>query len=184
MVDERVDVCAVWSHSGRPAELVRELKYGRATSVVTELAEAMAVHVGRGVDLITWVPASPARRRRRGFDQGELLARAIGRRRRIPVRRLLVRVDDVAQTARDLEGRRRGPSFSPVGRRLRSGPVVLVVDDVTTTGSTLRAAGSLLRRRGAGSVSGLVATSAQPVSAAARCASGVYDRGSTHTIGG
>jgi predicted amidophosphoribosyltransferase len=173
----------VWPHSGRPAELVRELKYGRATSVVTELAEAMVDQVG-SVDLITWVPASPARRRRRGFDQGELLARAIGRRCRRPVRRLLARCDDVAQTSRDLEGRLQGPEFSPTGRRLRFGPAVLLVDDVVTTGSTLRAAGSVLLLRGAGSVTALVATCASPRSASAPVGRGVYDRRSTQTTGG
>ena len=152
-------VIAVWPHSGRPADLVRELKYGRATSVVTELADAMAPLVG-DVDMISWVPASPTRRRTRGFDQGELLARAIARRRKVPVRRLLRRRDDVAQTARDLSGRLDGPEVAAAGRRLRFLPSILLIDDVVTTGSTLRAAAAALSTRGAGEISALVATRA------------------------
>ena len=156
------DIISVWPHSGLPAELVRELKYGRATTVVAELADAMADRAPLA-DLATWVPASASRRRRRGFDQGELLARAIARRRNLPVKRLLHRRDDVAQTSRDLEGRLDGPDFSPLGRRLRFSPRVLLVDDVTTTGSTLREAALVLRGRGAGHVVGLVATKAIPL---------------------
>ena len=154
-------VVAVWSHQGRAATLVRELKYGRATGVVSELADAMAA-VAPAVDAVTWVPASPSRRRSRGFDQCELLARAVGRRLRLPVRFLLRRTDDEAQTSRDRSGRTVGPSLVARGRRLRSSPRVLLVDDVTTTGATLRIAAGVLRRHGAGAVVGLVATRAPP----------------------
>ncbi len=152
---------AAWRHADRAADLVRELKYGRATSVVTELAERLA-EIAPDADLVTWAPASPSRRRQRGFDQSELLAHAVARRRRAPVRRLLRRTDDTAQTSRDLAGRRSGPSLVATGRRLRFKPTVLLVDDVTTTGATLAAAAEVLRERGAGSVIGLVVTTAAP----------------------
>lgn len=151
---------AVWPHQGAAAELVRELKYGRATAVVSDLAEAMA-KVAPHADVVAWVPASRDRRRRRGFDQGELLARAVARRLELPVRRALRRTDNVAQTARELEGRLVGPDFAPVGRRFVFEPSVLLVDDVFTTGSTMRSAASVLRSRGAGEVVGLVATKAR-----------------------
>jgi len=149
----------VWPHVGRAAELVCRLKYGRATAAVSELAQAMA-EVSPEADLVTWIPASPSRRRQRGFDQGELLARALARRRRVRVRRLLRRSDDAPQTGRDRDGRVAGPSLASCGPALRSSPTVVVVDDVSTTGTTLRCAAALLRSRGAGRVYGLVATRA------------------------
>ncbi|MEQ8840602.1 MAG: hypothetical protein RIB98_06450 [Acidimicrobiales bacterium] len=160
-IDHRLEpeIVAVWAHDGHPADLVRELKYGRATTVVTELAEAMA-DAAPTADVVAWIPASPQRRRQRGFDQGELLARAIARRVGLPARRLLRRVDDLPQTARELEGRLLGPEFTAVGRRLRFGPRLLLVDDVATTGSTLRAGASVLCAAGAAEVVGLVATRA------------------------
>ncbi|GJM37592.1 MAG: hypothetical protein DHS20C19_09590 [Acidimicrobiales bacterium] len=176
-------VVAAWPHSGRPADLVRELKYGRATSVITELAEAMA-DLAPTADAVTWIPASPSRRRRRGFDQGELLARAIARRRRLPIKRLLRRTDDIAQTARPLEGRLLGPEFAPVGRRLRFKPTLLLVDDVYTTGSTLRSAARVLSERGAESVHGLVATRAAIHARPAESRLGVYDLATTEDPGG
>ncbi len=155
---------AAWPHEGRAAALVRELKYERATAVVTELAERLAV-IAPDADLVTWVPASPARRRQRGFDQSELLARAVARRCRVPARRLLRRTDDTPQTARDLAGRHRGPGLSAAGRRLRFEPIVLLVDDVSTTGASLAAAAGVVRGRGAGTIVGLVATVAPSESA-------------------
>jgi predicted amidophosphoribosyltransferase len=155
---------AAWPHTGRAAALVRELKYGRATAVVTELADRLAA-IAPDVDLVTWVPASPARRRQRGFDQSELLARAIARRLRTPACRLLRRIDDTPQTARDLAGRRRGPALAAAGRRLRFEPIVLLVDDVRTTGASLAAGAGVVRSRGAGTIIGLVATVAPSDSA-------------------
>jgi predicted amidophosphoribosyltransferase len=154
-----IEVRACWCHEGRPAELVRELKYGRATTAVTPLADAMAPLVPP-VDMITWAPASTERRRSRGFDQAELLARAVANRAGVKVRRLVRRGCDTPQTARDRAGRMAGPSLVPVGRRFQRLPSVLVVDDVVTTGATLRAMAVLLRKRGAGDVFGLVATQA------------------------
>jgi len=156
------ELISVWPHEGRAAELVCRLKYGRSTAVVSELAAAMA-EVSPEVDVVTWVPASPSRRRQRGFDQGELLARALARRRRIRVRRLLRRSDDDPQTGRGLDGRMAGPDLVSCGPRLRSESRVLVVDDVSTTGTTLRCAASVLRSRGAGTVFGLAATRATQV---------------------
>ena len=116
-------------------------------------------------DVVTWVPASPSRRRQRGFDQGELLARAVARRLRVRARPLLRRDDNLAQTSRDRAGRLAGPVFSRRGRRMRFKPTVLLVDDVCTTGATLRAAASILRSHGAGDVVGLVATKVVPSTA-------------------
>lgn len=174
---------AVWPHEASAADLVRELKYGRATTVVTELAEAMAA-VAPDSDLVTWVPASPARRRQRGFDQGELLARAIARRLGLPVRRLLRRSDDTPQTAREREGRLAGPEFSAAGRRLRFTPRLLLVDDVCTTGATLGSAAAVLRSRGAGAVHGLVATRATVHPKSAPWSAGVYHLATSQLLGG
>ena len=153
--------CAfVWSHEGAAADLVRRLKYGADPAVVTALADAMASRAPE-VDLVTWCPASPTADRRRRFDHGELLARGVGHRLGVRVRRLLRRhPGDIAQTRRDIAGRMAGPRLVPAGR-LRSAPRVLLIDDVTTSGTTLRAGAVVLGRMGAGSVHGLVATRAQ-----------------------
>ena len=162
MVDIRIEgvdeLWAGWCHEGAAAELVRALKYGHFTAAVTPIADRMALvaNGAQAAGLVTWVPCSPTRRRERGFDPAELLARALGRRLRIRSRRLLCRLDDEPQTARTREGRLAGPRLA-----VRRGGVrgtVLVVDDVCTTGSTLRAAAAALRAGGAAAVAAAVAT--------------------------
>ncbi len=152
------ELWAGWCHDGAAAELVRVLKYGRVTAAVTPIADRMAsvIAAPQAADLVTWVPCSPTRRRERGFDPAELLARALARRLRLRARPTLRRLDDEPQTARTREGRLAGPRLAARRGRLRGS--VLVVDDVCTTGSTLRVAATELRAGGAEAVVAAVAT--------------------------
>ena len=158
---EGVDaVWAGWCHEGAAAELVRALKYGRVTAAVTPIADRMALVAdgAQAADLVTWVPCSPTRRADRGFDPAELLARAFARRLGLRARRMLRRLDDRPQTARSLDGRLEGPELAV--RHCPRRAAVLVIDDVCTTGSTLRAAAAALRTAGATAVVAAVATAA------------------------
>ena len=151
---------AAWPHRGAAAERVRQLKYGDRSAAITWLADAMAA-IAAPADLITWCPASPSAVRSRGYDQSELLARALAHRLQIPVRRLLRRDRrDRPQTERDRAGRLVGPRLRGVGR-LRCRPAILLVDDVATTGTTMVSAATVLRRSGAARVHGLAATRAE-----------------------
>ncbi len=160
-----IDECiARWSYSGDAAALIRDLKYRRSTSLISRLADQLC-EVCPPSDVITWVPATPRRRRERGFDQSELLARAIARRVGCRAVKLLRRHDSAAQTSRDLAGRLAGPKLTYVARRRGSSRSVLVIDDVSTTGSTLAAAASCLRARGHSRVSALVVARVVPFGA-------------------
>lgn len=145
-----LDSCvAVLAYEGAGRELVARLKYRNARASLPALARAIASLVdGAGIDVVTWVPTTPARRRQRGFDQARLLAGAVARRLGRPCRPFLLRRGP-AQTGQPIARRRVGPRFEvtavPRGR-------VLVVDDVITSGATMAAAASALRRAGAAEV--------------------------------
>jgi predicted amidophosphoribosyltransferase len=130
------------------------LKNRDGRALVTPLAEGLARLVPPEAGLVvTWAPTSPRRRRQRGYDQAELLARAVGRRRGLPVRRLLVRRPGTAQSGRSAGERWHHAGFLARGA---APATVLLIDDVTTTGATLAAAALALRQAGAAQVHGLV----------------------------
>lgn len=156
-VPASLDVCrALLAYEGPAREVVAQLKYRNVRAPVRWLADGLATLTDpAAVDVVTWAPTTDLRRRRRGFDHAELLARHVARRWDVPVRPLLRRAPGAPQTGRTLAERRRGPSFLP---RVRiDGARVAVVDDVVTTGATFEAAGRALRSAGAARILGLAA---------------------------
>jgi predicted amidophosphoribosyltransferase len=165
---------AAFAYVGAARELVARVKYRNDRSALRWLAWRTAAclePVSCGTALLAWAPTTPGRRRQRGFDHAELLARLVARRLGLPMRRLLVRIPGPAQTGRSKAERARGPQFSPSpglarlekvvtsGARTKAptcGSVILV-DDVATTGATLAAAARVLHAAGVGEVRGLVA---------------------------
>jgi ComF family protein len=145
---------ALFSYEGVGRELVTGLKYQNNRAAVRRLAAALAVLIDPSrFDAITWPPTVPDRRRRRGFDQAELLARRLARVARLPVHPLLRRASGPSQTGRSWSERWAGPTFTDLGW---SPARVLVVDDVCTTGATLAAAARALRNAGAHTVTCVV----------------------------
>ncbi|MCU1454006.1 MAG: hypothetical protein JWN46_2152, partial [Acidimicrobiales bacterium] len=141
-----LDACrALLAYEGAAREVVAQVKYRNARDVVAWLALGLARLVPPGeVDVVTWAPTTPARRRSRGFDHAQLLARRVGRELALPCRPLLRRLPGPPQTGRSSIERRAGPGFA-ARAPLPVGIGVLVVDDVVTTGATIAAAGRALR---------------------------------------
>ena len=139
---------------GIARRLILNLKYRNRRQVVAVLAELLAQRVMQSVpniatvcDVVTWAPTSTARVRRRGVDQSELLARRLARLLDVPCRRLLIKTSTNVQTGASRDQRLRGSVYS--ARKLRLNSHVMVVDDVVTTGTTLRCTAEALHKAGA-----------------------------------
>lgn len=145
------DVVVAAPFSGRVRDVLLGFKYRNRRAVAGHLAGLLVNRLiadGRPVDIVTWAPTSRRRRRERGFDQAELVARHVARQLGVPARRLLERTDaDGPQTGRDRHARLHTPTFRahPHVPQAR----ILVIDDVVTTGATLRAATAELEQAGA-----------------------------------
>src|SRR2546423_5595206 len=104
---------ALLRYDGAGRELVARLKYRNARSTLAWLAFHLAGLVPVGVaDIVTWAPTTTTRRRQRGFDQAELLARAVARHLRLPCVRILERGPGPPQTGQSAQGRSRGPALA------------------------------------------------------------------------
>lgn len=151
---------APFGYHGAPKEAILRMKYqGQPTC-----ADTLAWHVAKGLaamepaaefDVILPVPMTAVRKRRRGYNQAERLARALSSLVQVPMRAdVLVRSS--AKREQHLLGRReRMLSKSneyQVRMPLPEGIRILLVDDVLTTGSTISACGDALADAGAGSV--------------------------------
>lgn len=145
-----LEVAAIGAYEGILRRVTLAFKHGRR-DVGIALAAALGDHLGvmRGLTLVP-VPTTPARRRERGFDQGILLARELARRTDLGVLEML------RQTAGDAQrGRSRSARLDAQGRfrcdnpQLIAGARVLLVDDVVTTGATLRDCAGVLSEAGA-----------------------------------
>jgi len=131
----------------RATSIIAALKYQRQRRIARWLGAAAEPLLPRAADVITWVPATPERRRSRGYDQAEQLARELASRSGVPARKLLVRhASDQRQTGQSRTARAKGPNLSMA---TRGSEFVVVVDDVITTGSSIRVAAANLRQGGA-----------------------------------
>lgn len=139
---------ALGHYEGTLRDIIHALKYDGRRSVAPRLSALMAHHskdVLLGADLAVPVPLHRRRRRQRGFNQADDLARALG----LPVEHALKRVRATQpQVELPAEQRRSNVAQAFRLRRPVRGLVVVLVDDVATTGATLDACGQVLLRAG------------------------------------
>lgn len=143
---------------GRLAPLGREL------SAFVERSPAAGEDLWAGVDAVVPVPLHRTRRRDRGFNQSELVARGLARGRGLPLLgRVLAKTratpPQTSLAAAERAANVRGAYAVRNAKKLR-GMTLLLVDDVFTTGATLRECAAALRTAGAREVRALTVAQA------------------------
>lgn len=150
-------------YHGYLRQLLLEVKFGRGLHQAEALGRLLASlpslrASAREWDCLLPLPLHPARLRERGFNQSLLLAAPLSRRLGLPLRqRLLRRVVNSAHQS----GLSRAQRRSNTNEIFQAGPEargqrILLVDDVMTTGATLRSAAECLLRAGAACVGAAV----------------------------
>jgi ComF family protein len=148
---------AVGRYEGSLRAIVHAFKYGPRPTLARPLARRLrdcGADVLDGADAVVPVPLHPARQRERGFNQAAELARHLG----LPVRHALRRVRRTASQA-DLPAARRHANVRGAFVAAPQGDValqvVVLIDDVSTTGATLNACAEALLAAGAREVRAL-----------------------------
>lgn len=157
-------VLAAYEHRGPARVLVHRLKYEGIRSAATFFELRLVQMINFPVDVVTYVPRVATRRWRYGIDQSKELARAIGSELGVPVVRVLDSGWWSPVSAGAPKAERRAPRFVIRPRKtMPDAASWLLVDDVLTTGATMRSAAQKIREKFSGDVRSVVATSASEV---------------------
>ena len=104
-------------------------------------------------DVLTWVPLSEKRKRRRGYDQARILAQAAAEELGVTATPLLIkRRNNPPQSGiRTPEARRANVSgcYAVINPALAEGKRILLIDDIITTGATVSECARMLMLSGA-----------------------------------
>lgn len=152
--------CAVDRYEGRMKEIIHALKYERRRSIAPPLGALMrecGAALLRDADVVVPVPLHPRREYSRGFNQAHELALELGP----PMVSLLARVQHTRSQI-DLPAHERQRNVADAFRLRPSAVsqipgIVVLVDDVSTTGATLEACARVLKRAGVKEVRALTA---------------------------
>ncbi|MBS5323837.1 MAG: ComF family protein [Lachnospiraceae bacterium] len=140
-------------------ESLFKLKYGKRQEYGGFYGQIAAVYSREiirnwGVEIIIPIPLHRKRMEKRGYNQAELIAEALGKTLCIPVDSRLMKRKVNTRPQKELDYRERKQNmknafFLKGENRYRR---ILLVDDIYTTGSTIEAAAELLKRNGAENV--------------------------------
>ncbi len=151
---------AFGSYEGPLRKLIHIFKYAKVETLALPLSRLLlqAVPLDESFDLVIAMPMHWRKRWERGFNQAGLLARPVAKRRGLPLCHALRRNKYTRAQAGLTEAQRREnlkDSFSVKNAHKIAGKRILLIDDVLTTGATLRSAATVLKAAGARRVTAL-----------------------------
>ncbi len=147
---------AVWYYRDDVKKSIQRYKFRNARSYAAAYGRFLALRIQQmqvDFDYITWVPVSFRRKFQRGYDQVELLAKAVGKELDIPVIPTLkkARHTPAQSSLKDPSQRKANVlgAYRTVQDSKLSTKTVLLIDDVITTGATVSECAKVLLSSGA-----------------------------------
>ena len=161
---------AIWYYEKNIRESLLRFKFRRARHYAPVYGRMLAMRLlqlyPEGFDILTWVPISNVRRLKRGYDQVELLAMAVGRELGMtPVNTLKKIRNNRPQSGIEGQAQRRANvlgAYRIANPQQVQGKRILLLDDIITTGATAGECARVLLTAGAKEVHcGVVAAARQ-----------------------
>lgn len=135
------------------SKIVKDLKFNNVFAARQTISEAISLGITKISNpyIITAAPTANKRVRSRGWDQAKLIAKQSARANRINYKSLLIRSSSFDQIGATKLQRSTASTrfFKPVRGASINGKVIILIDDIVTTGSTLNAAAAALKSAGA-----------------------------------
>ena len=149
----------VFFYSGPVAQAIQHLKYQGIKDIAPILAQPLVEYIDQHsltIDGLVPVPLHPQRLAERGFNQSRLIAQHIAISTGIPIHADLIRrvrfTQPQARLGRSERMQNVSGAFAPDENASLHGETILLIDDVATTGATLRACAQALKQIGAGEI--------------------------------
>ncbi len=145
-----VDTISAFPYTSVVQEGILTLKKGTTHSIpyfAKALAKIIRAHSPHTFHGIVYVPVTKAKKRVRGYNQCELLAKALGKQLNLPVLdNALIRLFDTVDLHRAENINRKGCVFGvfDANQNLVENKTLLLIDDVVTTGATLNECAKML----------------------------------------
>ena len=162
---KHIPMTSVWEYNGVVKEIIHKIKYRGVSDAIKELVGRFVVVMGRSPEnfndllhyiyeekpVITYVPIHWRRKRKRGFNQSEIIAKELGKIFNLPVVKMLKKVKNTKsqtklnekerlENVRDSFGVQKGLPL-----QMRN---ILLVDDVSTSGATMNECCRVLKESG------------------------------------
>ena len=155
------DICiAPFEYKGAAATAIKNFKFRGVVFNCRSLSAAAARAIKSSgiraeIEVVTFVPMTKGRKRKRGFNQSQLLAKEISALLKLPCEELIAR-DKESEYQHKLgyeERAKHNKSYYRVKNpdRVRNRNI-LIVDDIMTTGATLSSCSGILKDNGAKTV--------------------------------
>lgn len=151
----------LWYYEGNVRSSILRYKFYGRRNYAPAYGRLLAMKISREFseefDLLTWVPVSRKRLKKRGYDQVALLAQAVGQELEIVPVPTLRKVRDNPPQSRITGFAQRKANvlgvYNVIDRSQIQGKRILLLDDILTTGATLSECARVLRTEGAEEVS-------------------------------
>ncbi len=145
---------SAYEYEGQARQAILQYKFRGKKEKATGFAQALTLALPprwQTADVVCWVPVSRQRRKERGYDQSELVARKVAKAIGRPCRKLLQKVVN-NQPQHELNADQRWENVRNVylaDNKKCQGKTILLIDDIVTTGATMLECASCLLRAGA-----------------------------------
>jgi len=167
---------SIWEYEGLMKKAIHQIKYQGITDIIKELMKMVEIEgigrtgVGPGLaPIITYVPMYKKREKKRGFNQAKIIAQELAKKTGFQVIPLLKKTKDT-KPQMELNQEERLENIKGCFKLIETRPLgnsneeavrgrvseVILVDDVYTTGATMRECAKVLKKAGVKKVTGFV----------------------------